>query len=107
MSLSAQDPTETWVAQDFCSAKALFVPSLKRDIVPLLHAHDLRRVAWQSTSDGANSYSHWAAQQLRGRWRRARSCRNGCDVSACLWALLKAIRRDSLALSRSARRCKT
>src|SRR5262245_64614451 len=25
------------------TAKALFVPSLKRDIVPLLHAHDLRR----------------------------------------------------------------
>src|SRR5436309_15634732 len=28
------DPTETWAAQDFRSAKALFVPSLKRDIVP-------------------------------------------------------------------------
>ena len=27
-------PTETWAAQDFRSAKALFVPSLKRDIVP-------------------------------------------------------------------------
>ena len=37
------DPTETLAAQDFRSAKALFVPSLKRDIVPLLHAHDLRR----------------------------------------------------------------
>src|SRR5215475_11655356 len=36
------DPTETWAAQDFRSAKALFVPSLKRDIVPLLHAHNLR-----------------------------------------------------------------
>jgi hypothetical protein len=37
--------------------KALFVPSLKRDIVPLLRAHDLRReVAWQSTSDGGNSF---------------------------------------------------
>src|SRR4029453_10726561 len=30
----ANDPTETWAAQDFRSAKALFVPSLKRDIVP-------------------------------------------------------------------------
>ena len=29
----AIDPTETWAAQDFCSAKALFVPSLKRDII--------------------------------------------------------------------------
>src|SRR5262245_31122930 len=37
------DPIETWAAQDLRSAKALFVPSLKRDIVPLLHAHDLRR----------------------------------------------------------------
>ena len=37
------DPTETWAAQDFRSAKALFVPSLKRDIIPLLHAHDPRR----------------------------------------------------------------
>src|SRR6476620_5114422 len=27
----------------FAAQKALFVPSLKRDIVPLLHAHDLRR----------------------------------------------------------------
>src|SRR5262245_3070686 len=37
------DPQETLAAQDFRSAKALFVPSLKRDIVPLLRAHDLRR----------------------------------------------------------------
>jgi hypothetical protein len=28
------DPFETWAAEDFRSAKALFVPSLKRDIVP-------------------------------------------------------------------------
>ena len=41
-SFSALDPTETWAAQDFRSAKALFVPSLKRDIVPLLR-DDLRR----------------------------------------------------------------
>src|SRR5215510_1229928 len=40
--MTASDPTETWAAQDFRSAKALFVPSLKRDIVPLLHAHNLR-----------------------------------------------------------------
>ena len=31
--ISAIDPIETWAAQDFRSAKALFVPSLKRDIV--------------------------------------------------------------------------
>src|SRR5262245_34390554 len=37
------DPQETSAAQGFRSAKALFVPSLKRDIVPsILHAHDLR-----------------------------------------------------------------
>src|SRR5262245_9915445 len=28
------DPTETWAAQDFRSARALFVPSLKRGIIP-------------------------------------------------------------------------
>src|SRR6476620_11473963 len=32
-SSSQFDPIETWAAQDFRSAKALFVPSLKRDIV--------------------------------------------------------------------------
>src|SRR5262245_19076774 len=41
---NSQDPSETWAAQDFRSAKALFVPSLKRDIVlSILHAHNLRR----------------------------------------------------------------
>src|SRR5256885_721195 len=33
------DPTETWAAQDFRSAKALFVPSLKRGIVPSISMH--------------------------------------------------------------------
>jgi len=28
------DPTATWAAQDFRTAKALFVLSLKRDIIP-------------------------------------------------------------------------
>jgi len=32
--MTESDPTETWAAQDFRSAKALFVPSLRRDIVP-------------------------------------------------------------------------
>src|SRR5262245_34592283 len=30
----ANDPLQTWAAQDFRTAKALFVPSVKRDIVP-------------------------------------------------------------------------
>ena len=30
------DPTETWAAEDFRSAKASFVPSLKRDIIPFI-----------------------------------------------------------------------
>src|SRR5262245_43200259 len=73
-SLSAFDPTETWAAQGFRSAQALFVPSVSRDIVPPLHGHDPHgRVAWQLTSDGENSYSHWAAARRRGRSRRARS----------------------------------
>src|SRR5262249_1387711 len=68
------DPTETWAAQDFRSAKALFVPSLKRDIVPSLACTrpPAGGVAWQSTSNGENSYSHWAVRQ-RGRSRRVRS----------------------------------
>jgi hypothetical protein len=32
-----QDPQETCAAQDFRTAKALFVPSLKRGIIPPLH----------------------------------------------------------------------
>jgi ABC-type uncharacterized transport system substrate-binding protein len=35
----ANDPFETWAAQDFRSAKALFVPSLKRGIVPSIGMH--------------------------------------------------------------------
>jgi hypothetical protein len=31
---SVSDSAETWAAQDFRGAKALFVPSLKRDIAP-------------------------------------------------------------------------
>jgi ABC-type uncharacterized transport system substrate-binding protein len=60
--IDANDPTETWAAQDFRSAKAWFVPSLKRDIVPSLACTrpPAGGVAWQSTSDGENSYSHWA-----------------------------------------------
>jgi hypothetical protein len=34
--MTGRDPTETWADQDFRSAKALFVPSLKRGIVPLV-----------------------------------------------------------------------
>ena len=37
VSFSASDPTETWAAEDFRSAKGVFVPSLKGDIVPVLH----------------------------------------------------------------------
>src|SRR6478672_10166666 len=61
---SGFDPTET-----------LFDPSLKRDIVPFIACTQppAGGVAWHSTSDGENSYSHWSAQQLRGRSRRARS----------------------------------
>jgi hypothetical protein len=39
LSISHFDPTETWAAQDFRGAKALFVPSLKRDIVPSIGMH--------------------------------------------------------------------
>src|SRR5215510_7276910 len=61
------DPTETSAAQDFCSAKALFVLSLKRDIVLCIACTrpPAGGVAWQSIFDGENSYSHWAARRLR------------------------------------------
>src|SRR5262245_42873743 len=54
------DPTETLAASDFRSAKALFVPSLKRDIFPSVACTrpPAGGVAWQSTPDGENSYSH-------------------------------------------------
>jgi hypothetical protein len=39
VSFSQFDPTETWAAQEFRSAKALFVPSLKRDIVLSIGMH--------------------------------------------------------------------
>src|SRR5262245_52413962 len=75
--IDAIDPTETLAASAFRTAKALFVPSLNRDIVPSIACTQppAGGVAWQSTSDGGNSYSHWAAQQLRGRWQRTRSSR--------------------------------
>ena len=38
-----------------------------------MHTTSAGGVAWQSTSDGGNSYSHWAARRLRGRSRRTRS----------------------------------
>src|SRR5262249_7076736 len=65
----AIDPTETWAAQDFRSAKALFVPSLKRDIVlPIACTRPpAGGVAWQSTSDGGIS-SRCSAARRRGRW---------------------------------------
>jgi len=40
-----------------------------------MHTTSSGRVAWQSTSDGENSYSHWAARRPRGRSRRAGSGR--------------------------------
>jgi ABC-type uncharacterized transport system substrate-binding protein len=60
--MSAFDPTETWAARDFRSAKASFVPSLKRDIVYWLHttsggrgrmAIHIRRREFISTLGGA------------------------------------------------------
>src|SRR5215510_7527460 len=64
------DPTETWAAQDFRSAKALFVPSLKRDIVPLLHAHNLR-------PEGSHGNPHPTARI------RIRTGRHSSRVAAC------------------------
>src|SRR5262245_33075493 len=70
----ANDPFETCAAQGFRSAKALFVPWLNRDIVPTVACTrpPAGGVAWQSTSDGENSYSHWARRR-RGPLRRVGS----------------------------------
>ena len=80
----ALDPQETLAAQDFRSAKASCAPSLKRDIVLSIACTrpPAGGLAWRSTSDGENSYSHWAAQQLRGRSRRARRA-SACAGLAC------------------------
>src|SRR5262245_30669010 len=72
---SIHDPTETWAAQDFRSAKALCVPSLKRDIVPLYwHAHDLRR-------EGSHGNPHPAAR-IRIHTGRRSSRVAGCGARA-------------------------
>jgi hypothetical protein len=68
-SISAFDPTETWAAQDFRSAKALFVPSLKRDIVPLLR-DDLRREGSLTDSCASNTMT----------WRQ-KACKKLIDES--------------------------
>ncbi len=47
-------------------AKGLFVPSLKRDIVPLLHAHNLR-------PEGSDGNSHPTAR-IHIHTRRRSSC---------------------------------
>src|SRR5262245_7497447 len=77
------DPTETLAASAFRIAKALFVPSPKRDIVASIACTQppAGGVAWQSTSDGENSYSHWVARQLRGRSKRVRSSEERCGAS--------------------------
>src|SRR5262245_4473591 len=81
---AADDPTETWPAQDFRSAKASFVPSRKRDIVSFycMDTTPGGRVTWQSASDDENSLSRLAGQQLRGRSRRVRSKASGYGASA-------------------------
>ena len=74
--LVESDPTETWAAQDFRSAKALFVPSLKRDIVPLLHGHDppRGRVSWAIRIRRREVITpRCVARRPYGRSRRTRS----------------------------------
>ena len=70
--------------QDFRSAKALFVPSLKHDIVPSIACTrpPVGGFAWQSTSDGGNSYSHCAVLRRHGRSRCARSSRRYLSLAS-------------------------
>ena len=56
---SIHDPTETWGLKTFVAQKHRSFFALGRDIVPFYwHANELLRegFAWQSTSDGENSY---------------------------------------------------
>ena len=94
----AIDPTETWAAQDFRSAKALFVPSLKRDIVPSIACTrpPAGGVAWQSTSDGENSYSHWAARRCVAA-RSAREQPGGKLPTMGTWAPAPSVESERVA----------
>jgi hypothetical protein len=49
---------ETWAAQDFRSAKALFVPSLKRDIIP--------SIAWTRPPPEGRMAIHIARREFIG-----------------------------------------
>jgi hypothetical protein len=77
--LHGQDPTETWAAQDVRSAKALFAPSLKRDIVP--------SIAWtRPPTGGSHGNPHWTASihsrvRRRGRRFSARGARAAAHVA--------------------------
>jgi hypothetical protein len=62
--------------KSFAAQKPLFVPSLKRDIVPPLHGYGPHgRATWRSTSEGVSSLARSRARWSRGRPRLARSSR--------------------------------
>jgi len=65
------DPTETWAAQDFRSAKALFVPSLKRDIVP--------SIAWTRPPTGGSGGNPHPTTRIHSRDQR----RSGGVAARC------------------------
>src|SRR5262245_49242934 len=75
------DPTETSVAQDFRSAKALFVPSLKAWYRPFYrHAHDLRREGSQGhPHPTARIHIHTGRCGGRVAARGARAAAEGAD----------------------------
>ena len=66
LSLSGFDPTETCAAQDFRSAKVLFVPSLKRDIVSSV-------ACTRPPAGGSHGNPHPTARIHIHTWRRS-SC---------------------------------
>ena len=66
LSLSGFDPTETCAAQDFRSAKVLFVPSLKRDIFPSI-------ACTRPPARGSHGNPHPTARIHIHTWRRS-SC---------------------------------
>ena len=64
-------PLKTFAAQKHCSISSLYC----------VHTASSGRGRMATTSDGKNSYSHWPAQQLRGRSRRASSSRQCRSVA--------------------------
>ena len=85
----ANDPSETWPGSNLSQRKSIVRASLKRDILPALHGMTPnRRVTWQATSDGENS---WPGSAARPVWPLAARAQHrvfqviGCSAAVRLF----------------------